>query len=544
VDRTFTVQNTSTISLSGTASISAPYSIQAGGSFSLAAGASQTVTVRFRPTSSGTFAGNVNFVAGSDTISRAVTGSGTGSAPAAVTLSVTKNGSGSGTVAGTPAGINCGATCSQSVTAGTALTLTATPAAGSTFAGWGGACSGTGTCAVTVNAATTVTATFNLASGPSSALSTAPGAPGNPSVSLLSTDSIGATFAFAWAPGSGATSYAYTVAFNDGSSSQQGTVTTPSLQLRMPYRASGAGSGYICVKSVNTAGQSGLACNTVSVPAPAATPSPVTLSVAKSGSGSGTVSSTPGGINCGATCSQSVTTGTALTLTATSAAGSTFAGWSGACSGTGTCAVTVNAATTVTATFNLTSAPSSAPSSAQDTFNRPNETPLGGSWTSNGFTLVANHAQPQSFASDADAFWKAPTPWPANQWMQAKLTITGTGGQTQGIGFAARSQGNQTYYRFVVDHAVSNNVNFARFNNAAFTNLGSCTHTWTDGATWKLQVTTVGATVKLQAFRDGVQVCGDILDTAPQRLLSGQPGMAFSSNAVSASLDDWSAGGL
>ena len=144
----------------------------------------------------------------------------------------------------------------------------------------------------------------------------------------------------------------------------------------------------------------------------------------------------------------------------------------------------------------------------------------------------------------ADAFWKAPTPWPADQWMQAKLTITGTGGQTQGIGFAARNQGNKTYYRLVVDHAASNNVNFTRFNNAASTNLGSCTHTWTDGATWRFQVTTVGATVKLQAFRGGVQVCGDILDTAPQRLLSGQPGMAFSNNAVSASLDDWTAGGL
>ena len=163
VDRTFTVQNTSTISLSGTASIGAPYSIQIGGSFSLAAGASQTVTVRFSPTSSGTFAGNVNFLAGADTISRAVTGSGTDSStrstPATYTLSVTKNGSGSGMVTGL--GITCGADCSESVTAGTPLTLTAAPAAGSTFAGWSGACSGTGSCTLTVTAATTVTATFN-----------------------------------------------------------------------------------------------------------------------------------------------------------------------------------------------------------------------------------------------------------------------------------------------------------------------------------------------------------------------------------------------
>jgi hypothetical protein len=40
-----------------------------------------------------------------------------------------------------------------------------------------------------------------------------------------------------------------------------------------------------------------------------------------------------------------------VTLTAAPASGSTFAGWSGACSGTGTCQVTMNADTAVSATF-------------------------------------------------------------------------------------------------------------------------------------------------------------------------------------------------
>ncbi len=78
-----------------------------------------------------------------------------------------------------------------------------------------------------------------------------------------------------------------------------------------------------------------------------------TLTVSKTGTGSGTVTSSPAGINCGATCSASYTSGTVVTLTATPAGGSTFGGWSGAgCSGTGTCVVTMNAAQTVTATFN------------------------------------------------------------------------------------------------------------------------------------------------------------------------------------------------
>ena len=82
------------------------------------------------------------------------------------------------------------------------------------------------------------------------------------------------------------------------------------------------------------------------------------LLVTKSGAGSGTVTSNPTGVNCGTSCpSQSVifNSGTSVILTATPASGSTFAGWSGACSGTGTCTVTMSQARNVTATFNLSS---------------------------------------------------------------------------------------------------------------------------------------------------------------------------------------------
>jgi endo-1,4-beta-xylanase len=80
--------------------------------------------------------------------------------------------------------------------------------------------------------------------------------------------------------------------------------------------------------------------------------STVVLTVTKSGSGSGTVTSAPAGINCGGTCSASYASGTGVTLTAAPAGGSTFAGWSGSCSGTGACTVSMTAARSVTATFN------------------------------------------------------------------------------------------------------------------------------------------------------------------------------------------------
>jgi hypothetical protein len=86
---------------------------------------------------------------------------------------------------------------------------------------------------------------------------------------------------------------------------------------------------------------------------PVVPPPSFTLTVGKNGTGSGTVTSSPGAINCGATCSQSYTQGTVVTLTPTPSAGSTFAGWSGDCTGTGACTVTMSQARSVTATFNL-----------------------------------------------------------------------------------------------------------------------------------------------------------------------------------------------
>ncbi len=64
------------------------------------------------------------------------------------------------------------------------------------------------------------------------------------------------------------------------------------------------------------------------------------------------MTSAPTGITCGTDCSEAYFSGTTVTLTATPAAGSLFAGWSGGgCSGAGGCTVLVNANKTVTARF-------------------------------------------------------------------------------------------------------------------------------------------------------------------------------------------------
>jgi hypothetical protein len=75
------------------------------------------------------------------------------------------------------------------------------------------------------------------------------------------------------------------------------------------------------------------------------------LTVTTSGTGSGTVTSSPSGISCPSTCGADFNSTSTVALTAAPATGSTFTGWSGACTGTGACSVAMSADRSVTATF-------------------------------------------------------------------------------------------------------------------------------------------------------------------------------------------------
>lgn len=81
------------------------------------------------------------------------------------------------------------------------------------------------------------------------------------------------------------------------------------------------------------------------------------ITIDKAGLGSGSVAAADGQINCGPTCTHLYQDEDTVTLAASPAADSTFAGWSGAgCSGTGACSLTVASDATVTATFKPSSA--------------------------------------------------------------------------------------------------------------------------------------------------------------------------------------------
>ena len=75
------------------------------------------------------------------------------------------------------------------------------------------------------------------------------------------------------------------------------------------------------------------------------------LTVTVTSVGGGTVTSSPGGIDCGSDCSETYQAGQVVTLTANPAAGASFGGWGGDCSGTDPCVLTMTEPRSVTARF-------------------------------------------------------------------------------------------------------------------------------------------------------------------------------------------------
>ena len=142
---------------------------------------------------------------------------------------------------------------------------------------------------------------------------------------------------------------------------------TTTVTCTHPGTIEGGGFSSVTIKVDITAAALGLRSNTATVVTPGDTnpgdntsnPVAVTvtagshaLTVTRAGAGSGTVVTfPPGAIDCGTDCSESYPVGATVSLFAEPATGSTFAGWSGACTGLGQCTVTVDAARSVTATF-------------------------------------------------------------------------------------------------------------------------------------------------------------------------------------------------
>jgi peptidoglycan/xylan/chitin deacetylase (PgdA/CDA1 family) len=244
-----------------------------------------------------------------------------------VELTVGKAGTGSGAVTSNPAGIVCGATCEDEFANGVSVTLTAVAAAGSSFTGWSGECTGTSTtCTVTLDVARSVTATFTLL-------------PVQLTVGKAGTGSGAVTSN----PAGIACGASCSASLANGTTVTLTAVAAPGSAFT-GWSGACAGASVTCMVSLSVA-RSVTATFTLL---------PVHLTVTKAGTGNGTVKSDPAEIACGVTCEADFTNGTMITLTAVAATGSTFTGWSGACSGASTtCTVSLDVARTVTATFTV-----------------------------------------------------------------------------------------------------------------------------------------------------------------------------------------------
>ncbi|MBS1150108.1 MAG: Flagellar hook-length control protein FliK, partial [Myxococcaceae bacterium] len=307
---------------------SSPTGISCPGSCTLVTTAGTMVTLSATAVSGSTFLGwSGGSCSGTGQCTFTVTADVTISAAFALNnpLVVTRPGNGTGTVSSTPGGITCGTDCSEAYPPGTIVTLSAATAVGSTFTGWGGACTGTGTCQVTMNSSLSVTATFTLnqypltISKPDNGSGTVTGGAISCGSSCSASINHGATVTLTAAAATGSTFLGWSGGGCSGTGSCVVTVT--------------AATTVIANFRLNQ----------------------YTLSVSKPGTGAGTVTGT--GITCGADCSEVVSHGTVVTLTANvvSGSGSSFSGWNGGgCSGTGNCIVTMTAATTVVAIFTLT----------------------------------------------------------------------------------------------------------------------------------------------------------------------------------------------
>lgn len=127
----------------------------------------------------------------------------------------------------------------------------------------------------------------------------------------------------------------------------------PGTSARTAFHASSTPSSRLYSGAGSGAAVSAISASAATMTATLTAPGTPTLTVTKAGNGGGTVSSTPAGIDCGATCAAGFSCGTNVSLSAVPEAGSAFAGWSGDCTGAGDCSVVMDQAHAVTATFTV-----------------------------------------------------------------------------------------------------------------------------------------------------------------------------------------------
>ena len=244
----------------------------------------------------------------------------------AATLAVTSQGG--GTVTSSRGGIDCRTSCKARFRPGTPVTLIATAPRGMVFGGWEGAgCTGSGPCTTMVRDDASVTARFQPM----------------PNARLLTVRVTGGGGTVTSVPSGIDCGRSCTASFADGglvtlSAAADGTVFAG-------WRGPGCAALAPCTLTLRS---------DVTIEAVFQAAGATSALTVQTGGGPGTVTSTPSGILCGASCRGNFAAGTTVTLLAAPDPGAEFTGWrGGGCTGTGTCTVNLGQDTTLEATFKL-----------------------------------------------------------------------------------------------------------------------------------------------------------------------------------------------
>jgi hypothetical protein len=174
----------------------------------------------------------------------------------------------------------------------------------------------------------------------------------------------------------------------------------------------------------------------------------------------------------------------------------------------------------------------------QDNFNRANQNPLAGNWSTptgaNALQLSSNAVTYTDFNNDSSAYYNAIT-WPNDQYSQCNCTVSNEGGG-QGFGPSCReASGALTRYRLVASTAASNNFELSKEVSGSFTLIWDRTSTFTSGNLVRLEAQ--GTT--LRAYNNGVQIGASTTDSS---IASGSAGLLYSSRAATASGDNFEGG--
>jgi Divergent InlB B-repeat domain len=250
-------------------------------------------------------------------------------APAKV-LKVTKTGTGGGTVRSSPvAGIACGGACTAEFDEGAKVELFVGPDSHSVFKGWsGGGCVGAGSCTVLMTAATEVQAEFE-----------------EPTQETLDASVSGAGAGTVTSEPAGLSCPGVCVEhFNEGRLVTLTATPAPGSRF-VEWLGVGCDEGTQHICQVTMSHAESITARFEPTPAQS-------LTISMAGAGAGTVTSEPAGLSCPGVCAAAFGEGSQVTLIASAAPGSNFAGWSGSCSGTAsTCTVTMSAARSLGAEF-------------------------------------------------------------------------------------------------------------------------------------------------------------------------------------------------